>query len=705
MKSAFLYQFLVDVHLRLKEHNLPVFLRDTAKKGDIQDFKKLEEALKAELANTPLESNSTVEYFLFLVKEALGYFFFRKDYDGFTAVKEVLHGRFNAWKSMGGAADVQPWEVYVSFLDAAFKRLLRHESIETYENEINHLDWSGFHQGFIAYLSAIIGFVYLNEEDSEQAGKSRLWIQKAIHESDANQNLLNFVLLAQYHLTIPSDDNRSRVADLIAQIQSTGEASGDELVQRQFNAAAFELEVANLSGTFKVIESEDAFAQLEDSQESLRQMDVRFRQMDILPEFSKCMVESIFAEHYLELIGLTNDDLEQNNFARFSLRYLELAADRANAVSDEPFAMSFRLRRFEIAVKYRVQTTEKEVKDVFAYFKKNPDHTAHLRAVAMYANLYENNGAGAKINDLLQNVFKAGQKTGDTGSFYLMVGATRIGIDFFLKETEKPGVSWMVAVLDQLFEKISKLIDLAEENIVPIGNSLIREFLKEYARFEPASHFNIKTYFRYQWGAVKIAHLGAVMNQDADLLKVVDILKDELENSLNPLSFVKADWEEFRLVPNSVRNKTLNKCINISKGDLPLAAEHLDFSYRNLRSYITFKEVNRLGFFLEQQHTNNRQLEQGIRLMFFDLYKSGTIFEVVFDMPKFLVQYAKSGFYALDMERDLSIKGTTAKKYLKIMTEVNLIRQDRTTGRKHFYRLMRENVMNRLGKEQTTLIK
>jgi len=90
--------------------------------------------------------------------------------------------------------------------------------------------------------------------------------------------------------------------------------------------------------------------------------------------------------------------------------------------------------------------------------------------------------------------------------------------------------------------------------------------------------------------------------------------------------------------------------------------------------------------------------------MFFDLYKRGTIFEVVFDMPKFLVKYSKTGFFSQDLEEELDIKGTTAKKYIKIMMEIGLIRQDKTTGRKHYYRLIRENVMNRLGADQATMI-
>ncbi|MEO1589073.1 MAG: helix-turn-helix domain-containing protein, partial [Bacteroidota bacterium] len=237
-----------------------------------------------------------------------------------------------------------------------------------------------------------------------------------------------------------------------------------------------------------------------------------------------------------------------------------------------------------------------------------------------------------------------------------------------------------------------------------IGKSLIENFRKVFIKFEPVSHFHIKVYYRYQLAEIQIMRIGAIINEDPVSLNVADNLLGSISDKNNPLSFMNADWSEFKSVPNSVRNKTLNKCINISKGDLPLAAEHLDFSYRNLRSYITFKEVNRLGFFLDMQQTSNRQLEQGIRYMFYDLYKKGTIFEVVFDMPKFLVNYAKSGFYSQDLEQELDIKGTTAKKYIKIMMEIGLIRQDKTTGRKHYYRLVRENVMNRLGKDQNTLI-
>jgi hypothetical protein len=705
MQSSFIYQLLVSVTLRSQSQSVPVFLREIVKKGDIQDFKRLEDDFKSNIANANLESPASIEEFLFVLKEALSYFFFRKDYEGFTECKDAALPRLSSLKAMGTLADAQPWERFIHFLDSAFERLLRHAPIESFENAINHLDWTGFDHTFISHISTVIGYVYLHETDQEQVGKSRLWLQKAIHESGDAQNLNNHMLLSRFYLLQPSAENRERVMELKREMVRKGEKVGVSGIANLFEAAGFELEVSVNTGSFKPAEGEDAFAVLEESQERLRQLDLAFRKRDNLPDFAKAYIEAIFAELYLELISLTPDDLEQNNFARFGLRYLELSAEKMIRLKDEHSAQAFRLRRYEIAVAHQNPVQEKDIKELLAVYKKSADYGSYLRAVRMQCWMLENNLQGEKINEILLSLFKHAQKASDHANFFVMNGCVKIGNEFFLREALKPGISWMVGVLDQYFDRVLKMIDFAEEHSSSIGSALIRDFMAEYARFEPAAHFNIKVYFRYQWGGVAMLKMAAGMHQDEEMKRVANTVYNEFNNQMNPLSFIRANWEEFRLVPNSVRNKTINKCINISKGDLPLAAEHLDFSYRNLRSYITFKEVNRLGFFLDMQQTNNRQLEQGIRYMFHDLYRNGTIFEVVFDMPKFLVKYAKNGFYAIDMERDLSIKGTTAKKYLKIMTEINLIRQDRTTGRKHFYRLMRENVMNRLGKEQAPLVK
>ena len=128
---------------------------------------------------------------------------------------------------------------------------------------------------------------------------------------------------------------------------------------------------------------------------------------------------------------------------------------------------------------------------------------------------------------------------------------------------------------------------------------------------------------------------------------------------------------------------------------MPLAATHLDFSYRNLRSYVTYNEVNRLGFFLEERDTNARKLELGVRYLLHDLYLKGKIFDVVFDMPRFLVTHAAHGFTANDMERELNIKYNTAKKYLKIMMEMEMIEQDVVRRKKNYYAINQDKILSR----------
>ncbi|RMG54557.1 MAG: hypothetical protein D6722_28895 [Bacteroidetes bacterium] len=444
---------------------------------------------------------------------------------------------------------------------------------------------------------------------------------------------------------------------------------------------------------------------LEHCQLQLKELEARYaRKANQLAQTDRIYVERIIANLYMQLYGMTEDGLEQASFSSHAYAHLEKAVAMADAIKDDALSVETQLLKASIAVQTDQPLTEKQMKENIAFYKRRGDYPLYAQAASVYSKLLLRNDASQKTHDLLGEVHKYGSKRLDQGGFYLVTRTLEMANDIFLAETHKPGVSWMVAVLDQFFERIQQSTDSIEENLSIIGPSQVQAFRRAYTDFEPASHFNIKVYYRYQWYEIKLMRLGGVLNEDSITVRIADQLLRELEDDNNALSFIKADWDEFKKVPNSVRNKTLNKCINISKGDLPLAAEHLDFSYRNLRSYITFKEVNRLGFFLDMQQTTNRQLEQGIRYMFHDLYKSGTIFEVVFDMPRFLVNHATTGFFSQDMENELHIKGTTAKKYIKIMIGIGLIRQDKTTGRKHYYRLIRENVMNRLGKEQTTLI-
>ncbi|MEM8898896.1 MAG: hypothetical protein AAGC85_12355, partial [Bacteroidota bacterium] len=473
----------------------------------------------------------------------------------------------------------------------------------------------------------------------------------------------------------------------------------------------FEISLLDLEGQWKVLyaqkqeASEDNIQKTEHSINELKGSIASIQKIYDLPEFCNSNTKIQLASLQFSYNSSTEEDKEGLFYAKEIFSLIDEAIDLSEKINDSAGAAQAKLLRAQYAISLSQPLTEKEVKEIIQYYKKSAYYPGYIQANKVYADLLLHNAQPLKAYDLIQDIFKIGQKRVDDGGFYLLYSGFKLASDIFLEQIKLPGVSWVVDILEEFFQKIKEIVDSMIEAEEPFEKSNMEAFRREYIRFEPVSHFHIRVYFSYQYYEIKLLKLGALMNEDSLSISIANRLLKELESGNNPLQFVQGNWEDFKLVPNDVRNKTLNKCINISKGDLPEAAKHLDFSYRNLRSYITFKEVNRLGFFLDVQETENKQLEQGIRYMFYDLYKQGTIFEVVFDMPKFLVSHANTGFYSQDLEQELNIKGTTAKKYIKIMMEINLISQDKTTGRKHFYKLIKENVMKRLGEQQISMMR
>lgn len=702
--NAFPLQLLIDLHRFEGDLSYPKYLQEIGKRSDIADFAKLTDYLNVELENASIQSKDSVDYFLFISERTLWYHFLRRNHEHLMHGIDLFKHRLTSIKGIYSSDEVpvSGWNQYLDLIQIAFQRVIRHVPIEIYEEHISNLNWSAFDASFIPQISTLLGIVYSQEEDSEQRGKARIWLAKSIRENQPVANLLNYYVLSSYFQVEQKEDSAERMTEVVGQLKASLDQLPGGKIQTLFQAGIFELDAEILSTSFS--QETDGLNQLEQSQLRLKELETAFAHRDNLPSFSRARVESIIAGLYGQLYRMTDDDLEQASFAKQASQHIDHSIHLADKYKDHASEMGYRLTKSNISVKTGSPLTEKEMKELVQYQKKRQDYPQFIKAMGVYLDLLERNGVSSKSYDLFLDIFKQGNKRIEEGGFYLITKGLDLANKVFIHESKKPGVSWIVGNLDSFFEKIMEVIDNLENIQEFTGIKLIEEFRETYLDFEPASHFNIKVYFQYQLYMAKSMRIGAILHNDTVGLKMANRLISELENENNPLSFLQATWDEFKKVPNSVRNKTLNKCINISKGDLPLAAEHLDFSYRNLRSYITFKEVNRLGFFLDLQQTNNRQLEQGIRYMFFDLYKRGTIFEVVFDMPKFLVEHSKSGFYSQNLEQELNIKGTTAKKYIKIMMEIGLIRQDKTTGRKHYYRLIRENVMNRLGRDQDTLI-
>ncbi|MEO1215084.1 MAG: hypothetical protein AAFY45_16255 [Bacteroidota bacterium] len=707
-ENAFPYQFLLDLNSLSRGQTLPNALKELLKQLDIKDCRKLEEALALDLQNAPLGNQKDQDYYMFIAKQALLYSFYRRDTEGFKFVMDIVRHRSNSLKNVQHASmNHEGWEAYLDLIMISFDRQIRKTSIDNFEKHISAIEWQKIDEALISDVSSLIGYVYLNENNKDQVNKSKIWLDKALRESNPEHKLSVYFFLIAFHIQQEGTDIPQKLQDLIHELPEIRDSMDTPIGQKIYDYAIYELETSVVNGTFsKNYDSKQLM--LEDRQQRLREVESQFHQVrENLPSFTQARILSFVGSLYRQLYGMTNDNLEQASFSKHAVEKIEKAIEISEERKDENAAMKYKLQKSVAMYETGRNLTEKDLKETVQFYRRNQDYPLYIEAAKSYVDHVRLNGNPQKSYDLISNILKQGSKKIEEGGANLIISGLKLANQVFLIEAKEPGVSWMVEILDEFFDKVAEIIDSIEENLEFYSKSQIDELLSIYTDLEPASHFSIRAYFKYQLYELKSLRVTALVNKDAIALRLSEQLLKTFQNKDNPLSFIQGDWKEgeFKDVPNSVRNKTINKCINISKGDLPLAAEHLNFSYRNLRSYITFKEVNRLGFFLSMQLTNNKQLEQGIRYMFYDLYKAGTIFEVVFDMPKFLVENAQDGFFAQDLEQKLNIKGTTAKKYIKIMIEKGIIRQDKATGRKHFYRLIRENVMNRLGKEQAMMIR
>lgn len=707
MSNPFPYQFLVNLAGEADKFPLPLYLKELLKKVDVPDFQKLEDFLLNEIQNTSVQNQASFDYFIFIVNESLPYFFTLKDSEKFEQLTTLVMHRFQAIRTAQIISfSFDAWEKFLDFKKVAFDRMVKKIPLEVFEKSIDKLDWAVFNGKFISDLSTTIAYVYTLEEREEQVSRARLWLQKSILESDFPTNLTNYF----FQTSLLEKSDGGEISSSTERIKSAI-TEGTEKLENAEIIRVFEMALLDLEGQWKVLASqkqegsEDNVQKTEHSINELREAIESVEKKYDLPEFCNSNIKLQLASLHFSKIYSSEEETESPFFAKEVFSLADEAITLSEKINDNAGATQAKLLRAQYAIALKQSLTEKEVKEIIQYYKKSTYYPGYIQANKIYADLLLQNDQPLKAYDLIQDIFKIGQKRVDDGGFYLLYSGFKLASDIFLEQIKLPGVSWVVDILEDFFQKIKDIVDSMIEAEEPMEKSNMEAFRREFIRFEPVSHFHIRVYFAYQYYEIKLLKLGALMNEDTLSISIANRLLKELESGNNPLQFVQGVWEDFKLVPNEVRNKTLNKCINISKGDLPEAAKHLDFSYRNLRSYITFKEVNRLGFFLDVQETENKQLEQGIRYMFYDLYKQGTIFEVVFDMPKFLVSHANTGFYSQDLEQELNIKGTTAKKYIKIMMEINLISQDKTTGRKHFYKLIKENVMKRLGEQQISMMR
>lgn len=703
MNNGFYYQLLAGLSRESNRFTYPRYLKDLVRTGELDEVKNLEEVLATEVTEANTQGSEGADYMVHIAEHGLLFALYRENFEAFESLAEATEKRLHLLKGAGGSyPDAESWLWYIGYLRVCANRLTRNINIEQFELEIDNIEWTELGESFIYRVSGITGFVYLGEDSEDKFKKSRFWLQQAVSSSEMSKSLVYFMCLADYFLSNNNADTTKQIESHIKTLENTANTTHDPNMGRIYRAAVIDLQARAL--IFRHADADDDHIQIEESLRAVRKVEKNIDyEGKSSPAFVRAFLKLNFSKYYLDLSTADLDKEDIEDLQAMALDGINEALSISRRMGDHALRDYLQIEWLSIAGLKTNKVSEKDFKDVLNTVRKTNNLPAMVRASRFYANFYKHQGNSQKAFEVLYDLLKRGFKLLEEGGFYLVINAMQSINEVLNIRINEPGVSWVTFELEEYFDTIIEIVDNLESHLEFIGFSLFQRFREEFIGLEPASHFNVKVYLRYQFQAIKLLRTSAVLSQDDGALAIGDQMVAKLSFENNPLSFINATWDEFKLVPNSVRNKVLNKCISISKGDLPLAAELLDFSYRNLRSYITFKEVNRLGFFLDENDTKSRQLEHGIRLMFHDLYKRGTIFEVVFDMPRFLVEHMKGGFSSQDLEEALDIKGTTAKKYIKIMMEIGLIKLERSVGRKHFYKLRKDNIMNRLGKEQKVL--
>lgn len=590
------------------------------------------------------------------------------------------------------------WLSYYQFIEIAANRVLRSATVEDFENALDEIDWQSLDAEMLYKYSTLIGYVYLNEDRPDWQRKCKFWLEKAATEAEPLTSLIIQTFLLTYQIKTL---DISTLGFTEKSLENFKLRIGEKPEFKPMESAAEEL-TALLQMARQQFERSD-HARIANYREIIETLQNRIEDGAAPDQISRIHYLKSINEAYLMLENEVAES-EKGKYRELSAKALDRLGKAADATDHAAIIADYHLTRATSMIQHKNwKDAGKQLSEALVILKKN-EHLPNL--LACYRDSARINFLNEKPDKGLEETrdgMRYGLRIADRGGFYIVLGLFDFINEVFMAETHKPGVSWMTGVLDEFFDTIIEVHQHAEANLETIGQEAFEAYKQSYINFGEVSNYNIKTYFRYQWQAVKVVEISALLNRDALGAQIARITLDKWADDNNPLHFIEAGWKEFKEVPNGVRNKTINKCISITKADLPAAADHLDFSYRNLRSYITYKEVNRLGFFLDEQDTDAYELEKGIRLMFYDLYLSGKIFEVVFDLPRFLVIKANTGFHAGEMERELNIKYNTAKKYLKIMTEMGLVELDKSEGKKNRYRISKERILARYEQEEERL--
>jgi len=591
---------------------------------------------------------------------------------------------------------IEKIEIQVTdYISLVCQRLFRLIPIEKFEIAQEDFEWAALPPEWLERITLLTGLVYLQEPDRTVKRKSRFWFERLLHSNQDSILFTTLQYLIEYHRTKPDPNSAAKYQQFCKQLQ--------EIKLQEERLIPFHQVLIHkyyLQQLFEIKENQnDKIAE---------NIQLQLTEFQLLIEKNQINIPSLelfgLFEIIPELIQLFPFINEKNTTGYNVLveEYLKRLHDIIfeDSLGTLLYPNLIRLKAIWLIQLDQNKEAKRLLQDNLNRFRKEENWGAFIENLIPFIEINEFDEKQEKKFELLMGILK---NMLDAGlhmhlEFFLTICKY---INLFLDaEILKPGVSWIIEPLYKYFLLQEEYLVKVEFNATETGKNVMERYKAEFQKLPKYANFNIRTSLFIHYLQIQLLKTNAAVNQDGTAQEIAKQLLTQLNEATNPASFIRGNWKDFKDIPNEIRNKVINRCVSITKGDLPLAAEHLNLSYRNIRSYISFNEVNRLGFFLEERHTSNRSLEDGIRLLFYDLYLNGSIFEAVFDMPRFLVLNATQGFFSEDLENALTVKPSTAKKYLKIMTDIGIIEATKSFGKKLHYRLNFEKVMRRYAEQK-----
>jgi len=569
------------------------------------------------------------------------------------------------------------------------QRLCRKVSIEAWEDALEDFNWSLIGLEYQRNLILLIGLVYLNEKDRTLRKKCKFWLERLLQDKEIGSKLWAhyYLMLYYYKYSDPSS-----AQEFLHEAQSIEKYVPKGLAEENL------WKVARLHTQLILVPGEDKEKQkvlLKELENNLLLNTEPVLVTDV------CLMFAFLARNP-ECMMKISEDLAKLSL-QTGLKIFQKLEQSFLTFNNNPNLLrrAIALRTPLMIYQNQHKEAQQSILEIVSFLKKNECWGPYtLLTDFMTMSLSATEGSEKAFQYLMSSMDSFKQ---DSVSRYAepIVHIITLANKILLNELKRPGISWCINHLYSYLQHHNRFLSRLSEQVEITGKYLFHQYQKEFITLNEIAKNNVRTSLYIHKLQIQMLRVSAKFHQDTSGMELANNMLRQIDDMHNPLYFINADWEDFKDVSFDIRNKIINRSITITKGDLPLAAEHLQFSYRNLRSYISLNEVNRLGFFLQEKKTSSKSLEEGIRLIFHDLYLKGNIFEAVFDMPEFLIFHAQTGFLSEEMEEKLEIKPSTAKKYIKIMTEIGLIEAIRDSGRKLRYKLRIEQIMHRYAESKS----